>query len=106
MPQGLGESLHHAGGVGLGQQLHGLGVDLRQVGAEADIVRHRLGLGGEIALEAVAQLVGIYGDVAGGAGAVGKNEGHPVRLGQLLAEAHAGLRSTFLRERRSHLFHE
>ena len=106
MPQGLGESLHHAGGVGQGQQLHGLGVDLGEVRAEADIVRHRLGLGGEIALEAVAQLVGIYGDVAGGAGAVGKNEGHPVRLGQLLAEAHAGLRSTFLRERRSHLFHE
>ena len=65
-------------------------MDLGEVRAEADIVRHRLGLGGEIALEAVAQLVGIYGDVAGGAGAVGKNEGHPVRLGQLLAEAHAG----------------
>ena len=38
----------------------------------------------------MAQLVSIYGDVAGGAGAVGEDEGHPVRLGQLLAEAHAG----------------
>ena len=77
-------------GVGLGQQLHGLGVDLRQVRTQARIVRHRLAADGEIPLEPVAQLVGVYGDVTGGAVAVGKDEGHPVGGTQHVAEAHAG----------------
>ena len=77
-------------GVGLGQQLHGLGVDLRQVRTQARIVRHRLAADGQIPLEPVAQLVGVYGDVTGGAVAVGKDEGHPVGSAQHVAEAHAG----------------
>ena len=84
-------------GVGLGQQLHGLGVDLRQVRTQARIVRHRLAADGEIPLEPVAQLVGVYGDVAGGAVAVGKDEGHPVGGSQQVVADHLVEKRTCLR---------
>ena len=76
--------------VGAGQQLHGLGMDLRQIGTQAHIVRQGLAAVGEVALKAVAQLVGIDGDIGAGAVAVGEDEGHPAGGAQHIAEAHAG----------------
>ena len=76
--------------IGLAQQLHGLGMDLRQIGAQPRIVRYRLAADRQIPLQPVSQLVGVYGDVIGGAVAVGKDKGHPVGRAQHIAETHTG----------------
>ena len=77
-------------GVGQAEKLHGIGMDLRQIGAEAHIIRGRLGADGKIALQPMAQLMGIDRHIAGGAVAVGKDEGHLIGRTQHIAEAHAG----------------
>ena len=65
-------------------------MDLRQIWTQPHIVRQRLAAVGEVALKAVAQLMGIDGDVGAGAVAVGEDEGHPAGGAQHIAEAHAG----------------